>query len=156
MRALAVMLAAAGMSVLASAPAPATDDADDAAAAAAMRALAGRGGGSASGGAAPLTLYPEVLERPLFSPTRRPAPATTGLAAPAVTPDLPTLRGVMLAKGRRVALLDTGDASNPSRVTEGTRIGAWTVERIEADRIVLRAADGTTTPVFLWSADGRL
>lgn len=152
MKAPAAMLAVAAMSVLATGTAA---EGGDAAAAAALRALAGRGDSPAPAAAVPLGRYREVLERPLFSPTRRPAPPP---AEPTATagPGLPTLHGVMLAKGRRIALVGADGTSAPSRVTEGSRIGDWTVEHIEADRIILRAADGTATPVLLWAAEDRL
>ena len=83
----------------------------------------------------PLASFPETLARPVFAAGRRPAVA----AAPAsMRPALSgRLEGVVLAGSARHALVREG--SQVRRVAEGDSVGAWTVRRIERDRVLLES-----------------
>lgn len=75
-----------------------------------------------------------ILERPLFSPSRRP-PAEQALTEAALpTPDF-ALFGVAITAGRPVALVKRGSGTEYERVSEGGQIGDWTVGQIKTDRI---------------------
>lgn len=108
--------------------------------------------------AAPLQLE-ELAARPLFLATRRPAvpghalPAKPSLpawmmpqpaAAPAAASADFVLLGTVLTPGTHAALIRDPSAPGARLIAEGQSLGAWTVQRVEADRIVLRL-DGKTT-----------
>ena len=84
--------------------------------------------------------HPEVLQRPLFSATRRPpSPAAVAESAPPPPPEKnpldevriqgllsgPTLQGVMLAEGDQTRF-----------VALGQKVGAWTLRQVAADHVV--------------------
>jgi hypothetical protein len=93
--------------------------------------------------------YREVLERPLFSPARRGAPAAEEAAPESA--DMPILQGVVLARDKRIALLAYGTPSKAHRVREGEDVGPWTIEKIVKDHVVLRTTDGKAATVRLKS-----
>jgi hypothetical protein len=77
-----------------------------------------------------------IVERPLFSPVRR--PNTEELAAePAPALDF-TLSGIVISSGEPFALLKPSAGDGVMRVKEGDDVTGWTVARIEPDRIVVR------------------
>lgn len=97
---------------------------------------AGDGGRSFS--MLPLRHYAEVVKRPLFSETRRPARA----AAEAAAPDIGvTLVGIVIAKDERRALIAHGRPPRLERIIEGQAVDDWTVEAIQSDRVVLSRGD---------------
>ena len=75
-----------------------------------------------------------LLQRPLFSPSRRPPPGTgaAGIIG------LPRLAGVLVAPGDRHAIFAGGIV-----VAEGGSVGSYTVQTIEAGQVTLRGPDGT-------------
>jgi hypothetical protein len=82
--------------------------------------------------------YSEVVERPLFYPTRRALPplpteenGSTNL----------TLIGTVMSGASRHALIRHKQGSRVERVIEGQDIGGWTVESIQGDRVLLRQRD---------------
>ena len=77
-----------------------------------------------------------IVERPLFSPSRRP-PAVSAAAAPIPAPDF-SLFGVVISAGEPFALVKPSTGGDPVRITEGESMSGWTVARIEADRILVR------------------
>ena len=83
--------------------------------------------------------FAAIGERPLFSPSRRPAPTNK---APAQTGAATRYRvlGLMTVGAARRALL--ADGSQRIEVSEGTVLDRWTVARIEADRVVLSGPEG--------------
>lgn len=87
---------------------------------------------------APLSAYAEVVARPLFSPTRRPA----ATAATAAGPSNFLVTGIVISPTGRVALVAHGMPAHVDRVVEGQSLDGWTVEAILPDHIVL-ARDGT-------------
>jgi general secretion pathway protein N len=87
----------------------------------------------------PLSVYGEVLRRPLFSETRRTPPeAASGLADSA---EGFVLRGVVIDGDGKFALIEHGRPAALARLGEGQSIDGWTLRSIEPDRVLL--ADGT-------------
>ncbi len=81
--------------------------------------------------------FDSVLERPLFSPSRRPLPTEEG-AAPAVDQDFDyTLKGVLIDNEARIALLYHKGGAGTVRQAEGTKIDGWLLKEVEADFIVV-------------------
>jgi hypothetical protein len=77
-----------------------------------------------------------IVERPLFSPVRRPN-SEEPAAEPAPTLDF-TLSGIVISSGEPFALLKPSAGDGLMRVKEGDDVTGWTVARIESDRIVVR------------------
>lgn len=88
-----------------------------------------------------------VLARPLFSPGRRPPAQPASISAVGVS--LPRMTAVVVTpQGRRATFANGTDGSVV--VTEGSRIGAYGVQSIEAGRVLLAGPDGlrVVTPSF--------
>jgi hypothetical protein len=77
-----------------------------------------------------------ILERPVFSETRRPRGTATGGAQ--ATPIDFTLLGVVISDSQRSALIRTGEGEAVQRLTEGEDIADWKLVQIAPDRIVVR------------------
>ncbi len=79
--------------------------------------------------------FDSVLERPLFSPSRRPAEEG---AAPAVDQEFDyTLKGVLIDIDARIALLYHKGGAGMVRQAEGTKIDGWLLKEVEGDFIVV-------------------
>ncbi len=90
---------------------------------------------------APLEDFSTILERPLFSPTRRP-PAQGAVAAPASEPKLQvTLVGVIISSEEQIAIVRLDDASRFARLSVGDSFQGWTLDSIEPSRITFRRGD---------------
>ncbi|WP_367161103.1 hypothetical protein ABUE34_14615 (plasmid) [Kozakia baliensis] len=76
-----------------------------------------------------------VLERPLFSQTRRPD------AAPGAAISL-RLTAIVVSNGRRKAIFMTQEGGRGVVADVGTTIGAWRVVSIEKDSVKLQDANG--------------
>ena len=76
-----------------------------------------------------------ILERPVFSETRRPSEDPAGAQAPAT--DF-TLAGVVISASERSALVKPGNGGMIQRLKEGDDIGGWMLEEIALDRIKIR------------------
>ncbi len=81
------------------------------------------------------------LARPLFSRSRRP-PAVPGAVPGAAPAGLPRLAGVVVNGADRSAILVPADGGRPVVAREGTRIGAFTVQAIQAGRVTILAPGG--------------
>jgi hypothetical protein len=81
--------------------------------------------------------FSEILARPLFSRTRRPAAQAGQLPASSSL----TLIAVVISADERHALLGSGQPRKVSRVREGDTIAGWTVEAIMPDKVIVRRAD---------------
>ena len=80
-----------------------------------------------------------IVERPLFSSSRRPHSEQTSVASVASGPSLDlSLFGVVISPDEAVALVKPGAGGGPMRVKQGEEISGWTVARIEPDRILVR------------------
>ena len=104
--------------------------------------------------------FDAMIERPLFSPTRRPpppppAPLTMPSAGPVQAPPPPapnvTLSGVISGGGGGVALLRRPQDQTPVRVASGGQIDGWTVTEIRPRAVVLRR-DARSVTVELTAA----
>jgi len=82
------------------------------------------------------TRYAAIVERPVFSPTRRP-PSEAAIEATAPTLDF-SLFGVVNSAGEQSALIKPSAGGEPVRVKEGDDFSGWTVARIASDRILVR------------------
>ena len=90
---------------------------------------------------APEQAYPETVSRPLFTPTRRPAPTAPVVAAPTIPRGMFTLLGVTIAGNTRIAMLREKSTGKVHRVEAGREINGAKVASIEADRIQLRLGE---------------
>lgn len=95
----------------------------------------------------PLRDFSAALERPIFSPGRRP-PSSPVAASPAAEPTLleePALelRGIVSAGEFGIALLLLEGDSVLRRVRQGDDVAGWRVEEIDAEGVLLRRQAGT-------------
>ncbi len=89
------------------------------------------------------------LQRPLFSPHRRP-PVGASAPAGAAAPGLPRLAGTLVSGAGRNAIF-AGEAGARSIVVgEGGKVGVWTVRAISAGEVAVSGPDGARTirPTF--------
>ena len=95
----------------------------------------------ASASSPPLFAMPDrvslavILERPVFSETRRPSGDPDGGRA---RPTDFTLAGVMISASERSALIQSGNGQPIQRLKEGDEIGGWMLVEIALDRIKIR------------------
>jgi hypothetical protein len=93
--------------------------------------------------------FAAIVERPLFSPTRRPpavapaapTPEPEEAPAPAPPPIGFTLAGVVISGGTRTALVQMQADGRLVQVPEGGDIDGWTAVTIDAQRAVFRRGD---------------
>jgi len=81
--------------------------------------------------------FESVLERPLFSPSRQPAPADV---VPTTNDEQEfgyTLKGVLIDIEARIAFLYHEGGAGIVRQAEGTKIDGWLLKKVEADFIVV-------------------
>jgi type II secretory pathway component PulC len=76
-----------------------------------------------------------ILERPVFSETRRPSENPANVQATAT--DF-TLAGVVISASARSVLVKPGNGGMIQRLKEGDDIGGWILEEIALDRIKIR------------------
>ena len=89
----------------------------------------------------PFAAFAETSARPLFSPTRRPAPGAAALGIDGRY----RLLGLVIAGSARHALV-APVAGGPAReLGEGDAVDGWTVTRIERDRVTLASPMGEAT-----------
>jgi hypothetical protein len=87
-----------------------------------------------------LANFSSIVERPLFTPSRRP-PSATGEAKTAEAPsklEMYDLIGVIISTGRRVALLQPRDKGEILMAMEGQNVGGWDVNAIKPTEVVLK------------------
>jgi hypothetical protein len=119
-------------------PLPSSPARATAAGPAAAQSLSGRAPAvEAPPGPPPLAALREVVERPLFSDTRRPAPPEAPKEAAPAKPLAASVLGIFLAPGARRAVLEVGQPPQVVRVGEGDRVEGWTVSRITIDSVEL-------------------
>lgn len=83
----------------------------------------------------PVEDFSEVLDRPLFSPTRRP-PAEGAVAIASSEPELEvTLVGVIISSEEQIAIVKPKDGSRFLRLSVGDSFQGWTLDSIEPSRI---------------------
>jgi len=95
--------------------------------------------------------YPEFAARPLWTPTRRPAPAA---AAPSTyTPGQFVLQGVIIAAGTRTAMLREKSSGKLHRVEAGKQLNGITVAEIAPESVTLtQGADREVVPLQVQKA----
>jgi general secretion pathway protein N len=98
--------------------------------------------------AAPEQAYPETATRPLFTPTRRPAPPAEAAAAaqPAFKRGQFVLQGVTIVGDNRIALLREKSSGRIHRVARGREVNGIKVAEIQPEAVTL--ALGAETEVL--------
>lgn len=91
----------------------------------------------------PAKTFIEIVRRPIFSPTRRPAPrGEITIDAGASALDL-KLVGIIISSGEQIALVAPRGSSTLVRLTRGERFQGWTLELIEPQRVTFRRDEET-------------
>ena len=90
---------------------------------------------------APEQAYAETATRPLFVPTRRPAPELAVVAPPAFQRGQFTLQGVIIAGGSRTAMLREKSSGRIHRVEAGREINGVKVVQIDPHVVTLGVGD---------------
>jgi hypothetical protein len=99
---------------------------------------------------APPERYEDILARPLFNQSRRPDPPRENLEAHGgggtaeASAARVLLSGVVITRGKRVALVRLDNDPKLMHVAEGQQAGGWLIEVIRADRVVLRRGESRT------------
>jgi hypothetical protein len=88
----------------------------------------------------PVRAYTEVVERPLFSETRRQS-VDSPVAPVDPRSSAFNLVGTIISAREHRALIEHGQPPRLERVGEGQDIDGWSVESIRADRVILTRAD---------------
>jgi general secretion pathway protein N len=101
---------------------------------------------------APQESFVEVIERPLFSSSRRP----TAVDAPesAEQPFNATLAGIVISSTSSSIIVSHGDPPVLSRFKEGDSLDGWSVTSIEPTRVLLRR-DGAERQLKLRDVPGQ-
>lgn len=99
----------------------------------------GDGGDSRPFSMPPPNAFAEVIERPLFSVTRRPPAPNAGGAADAKIDFV--LVGIVASTDERRALVQHGQPTRVDRISEGDSLSGWRVESILRDRVIFQNAD---------------
>ncbi len=86
---------------------------------------------------APEQAYPETTARPLFTPTRRPAPPENVASKPAFNRGQFVLQGVIVVGEEKTALLKEKASGKIHRVESGKDVNGITVERIDPTEVTL-------------------
>lgn len=101
----------------------------------------------------PIERFAAVLDRPLFSPDRRPPegqPIATGLVEDrALTA---TLQGVLFANSGSIALLTAVGESTTVRVSQGELFLGWRILEIHPDNVVFGRDEETVTLELIYKA----
>jgi hypothetical protein len=85
----------------------------------------------------PDVAYPETAARPLWIPTRRPAPPVVAAAQPAFARGQFILQGVTIAGGTRIAMLKEKSTGRVHRVEQGRDLNGLQVVEVEPDKVTL-------------------
>lgn len=87
----------------------------------------------------PQAAFSAIVDRPLFSPTRRPVPGSASGNAAGIEARY-RLLGLVVSESVRRAWL--ADGTRHFELGEGDKLDGWTVARIEQDRLVLTSPAG--------------
>ncbi len=93
--------------------------------------------------------YPDTVARPLFVPSRRPAPAAVAAPVATMPKGTLTLQGVTIAGTTRIALLREKQSGKIHRVELGKQVNGMSLSQVDADRVVLKQGDEQETVVML-------
>ena len=91
----------------------------------------------------PLAVFSEIVDRPLFSPSRRPPKEIEDSVSdidvtPRAMPSNFILAGVVISAEERMVLLRRMKSTDVIRASMGQEIDGWYIELIEPDRVTLR------------------
>ena len=81
--------------------------------------------------------FAAVLERPVFSPTRRPVPSSGAAAQPTTSAEF-LLVGVVISDSERFVLVKPLSSDKLERLREGDELAGWSAVSIAPDRVVFR------------------
>jgi hypothetical protein len=94
---------------------------------------------------APLISFSAVIDRPIFSRSRR-APEEAVVLAPTVSNTLNlTLKGVIYSEGERIALFAPKESKEVLRLTEGGSYQGWELFVVEPSRVRFRRGEREET-----------
>ena len=92
--------------------------------------------------------YAVILERPLFSPRRRP-PVITKPEPRQVSPPRIRLSAITISNSVRVAVVRELDSHQTRHVREGDEVGEWVVEKVGRNSVILTVQEQRITiPLF--------
>lgn len=86
---------------------------------------------------APEQAYPETTSRPLFLPTRRPAPEAVAVVKSSYVPGQFVLQGVTVAGDTRIAMLREKSTGRMHRVERGKEVNGIKVVEVQRDTVTL-------------------
>ncbi len=81
--------------------------------------------------------YPEMVARPLFTPTRRPAPPAEVQSQATFKRDQYVLQGVIIAGNTRIAMLREKATGKVHRVEKGHELNGVTLAEVNPDSVTL-------------------
>ena len=91
---------------------------------------------------APLITFSAVLDRPVFSRSRRPPAVDVAVVSSKVSNVLDlTLKGIIYSEGERIALFAPKDSKDVLRLTEGSSYQGWELFVVEPSRVRFRRGD---------------
>ena len=90
---------------------------------------------------APMADFSAILERPLFSPTRRPPAEGVAAVAPSEPELKVTLVGVIISSDEQIAIVKLNDAASFARLSVGDSFQGWVLDSIEPSRVTFRRGD---------------
>jgi len=85
--------------------------------------------------------HPEMVQRTLFNPTRRPAPAAPEATAGRLQRGQFALTGTLMIDGKSTAFLREVQGNKPRRVLAGDKINGMVVAEVRPDRVRLTLGD---------------
>ncbi len=101
----------------------------------------------------PIERFAAALDRPLFSPQRRPPEdEPTGAGVVEDRALSATLQGILFATSGSVALLTAVGESSPVRVSEGELFLGWRLLEIHPDNVVFERDEETVTLELIYKA----
>jgi hypothetical protein len=81
--------------------------------------------------------YAVILERPLFSPSRRPASPAAAAEAPATSSDGLALLGIASAQGRSIALIRPEAGAPAIKARTGEEVAGWQLVTIGSSDVLM-------------------
>lgn len=92
--------------------------------------------------------YAIILERPLFSPQRRPFVAVEPAPQPVAAPRI-RLSAITISNSVRVAVIREADSQRTRHIREGDTLGDWVVDKVGRNSVILVTEDQKITiPLF--------
>lgn len=88
----------------------------------------------------PIEAFDEIVERPLFQASRRPAPPQPGAGGTAEIRGNGqfVVAGIIVGERRRLALVIPEGEEKPVRLEVGQSVSGWTIDEIQPTRVVFR------------------